>query len=392
MLTKISLFNFRNYQNISLDLPKLSCFIGENGSGKTNFLEAVSLLSPGKGLRGANLVDLTNFNTNQTNESNFINYQNTSNQVNFILNFTLSSSLSDSSINKIAIKSIYDKETNSIKKAFLLDDTPLSKQSELAYYCKPIWVTPKMDLFFLEDNTYQRQFFDRLIYNFHIPHLGRLSSYNQAIKERNRLLKGQNLNNSWLTAIEEVISEKGVAIAATRLEFIEKLNLALEAYGKQFSHIKVDIDGFVENLLKDNKALTVENLFKEELKKQRYEDARTATTSIGVHKSYFNVVNLKTSSNARLCSTGQQKIILITIIMTVNYLMILEFDIKPILLLDEILVHLDNKTQDNLVNQLIELDSQCLITATEVSQNFSTKFDIFEVKDNNINTFKYNKV
>ncbi|MGV3278964.1 DNA replication/repair protein RecF [Rickettsiales bacterium LUAb2] len=359
------LYNFRNYTSANVNLEPFTILVGNNGSGKTNFLEAISLLSPGKGLRSANLNDLINNSTQDTD---------------FAVNVKM---LTKFSSNNIQIKSVTDKLTNSVKKTYFLDNEPLTKQSILAEYAKPLWITPKMDTFFLEDNTSIRKFFDRLVFNFDPNHLTRLNAYNKTIKERNKLLKTGNINSSWLNALEEIIAENGVAIAATRLEFINKLNHIIQTNEQNFCNININVENSVENFLVTNSALTTENYFKDQLLQARKTDFLSGVTTFGIHKTTFNVINISKNANAKLCSTGEQKLILITIILALTDLLLLSEN-NPILLLDELLVHLDENIRNKLLARLLNMKIQCLITSTDldVFGNYTNNFKILTVNDN----------
>lgn len=370
LIKQVTLENYRNYSFCNTRLEKFNILYGNNGSGKTNFLEAISLLSPGKGIRGVKFEELLN-----------------NNNCNLKARFVVTSALESTNIDVVNYISLAEPNLN--KKNILLDNEPLKKIQSLPYYIKPLWLTPQMDNLFLEESRTQRNFFDRLIFNFDPSHLTRINTYNKALKERNTLLKNQSRNTSWFLALEDILATQGVSIAATRVEFIEKLNNFIQNKASlYFSNIIVQTDGFIESLLtkKGLAALACENLLKEKLKTVRNEDYRIGITSLGVHKSNFNVLNLNNNLFARNCSTGEQKIILITIIISFIKLLLTEQQNNIILLLDEILVHLDSTVRENLLEELIKLNLQFVITTTDKSYfyKFKERLTFLKVQDSKI--------
>lgn len=374
LVKQVTLENYRNYKLCTTNLEKFNILYGNNGSGKTNFLEAISLLSPGKGIRGVKFEELLNSANNNL-------------KANFVIKSSLETNCIDV-INEIT-NSVNSIESNSNKKNILLDNDPLKKIQNLPFYIRPLWLTPQMDTLFLEESRIQRNFFDRLIFNFDPSHLTRINAYNKALKERNTLLKNQSRNNSWFIALEDILATQGVSIAATRVDFIEKLNNFIQTKASSyFSNINLETDGFVENLIiKDAlTALACENLLKEKLQTVRREDYRTGVTSLGVHKSNFNILNLNNNLFAKNCSTGEQKIILITIIISFIKLLLTEQNNNIVLLLDEILVHLDSNVREKLLEELITLNLQFIITTTDTGyfSNFENKLNFLKVENNKI--------
>lgn len=381
LVIKAVLENYRNYSYCYTNLEQFNVIYGNNGSGKTNFLEALSLLSPGKGLRGVNFEEV--LNTKNTNLSTTFTIKNDfgTNSIKIINdNNTNKSNLNYLSLNN---------EEKLAKKVILLDNEPIKKLQQLPLYIKPLWLTPKMDTLFLEENKVQRSFFDRLIFNLDSSHLTRINSYNKALKERNTLLKNQSKDSSWFNALEEILATQGVSIAATRVDFLDKLNQILQKNNSYyFPNIHLSLDGLVERALINDKlsALNCENLIKNKLKDSRAADYKSGTTSLGSHKSIIKIVNLNNKLIAKNCSTGEQKIMLITIILAFVKLLMLEEKINPLLLLDEFLVHLDDKFRNNLLKELTSMPLQFIITTTDIDHfaKFKTKLNFLEVKNNSI--------
>lgn len=371
MVSRVILANYRNYSACQANLKQFNILYGNNGSGKTNFLEALSLLSPGKGLRGANFEELLSINN-----------------PNLATNFTITSNYST---NQVSLNNniTYENEVTTNKKNILLDDEPLKNLKSLTNVIKPLWLTPKMDTIFLEDNTVQRNFFDRLIFNFDSLHLSRLASYNKALKQRNILLKTKSNNASWFNALEDILTTNGIAIVTTRIAFLNTINTIISQQASSyFANISLDWVGFIEDLLVTQQlpALACEKIIKNTLQTNREADYQMGSTSIGSHKSNFVATNLFNNIVAKNCSTGEQKRILITIIIAVVKLLIVQQNTNILLLLDEILVHLDTQVRDSLLQELVSMPLQFIITATDTIyfSNFKQYLNFLEVKNNTI--------
>ena len=203
-VNSVKLSYFRNYTSASTCLGKYNVIFGDNGSGKTNFLEALSFFAPGKGLRNASFEELLPFaNANLCCEV----------KINSILGS-----------NTLTMQSTVCPLRGTPKKTILLDGTQVKRSQDLPKFVQPIWFTPKMDLIFLEDTTSQRGFFDRLIFNLDPNHLSRINTYSKALKERNALLKNKSQNWNWYASLEKIMAEQATAIITSRIEFTEKLN------------------------------------------------------------------------------------------------------------------------------------------------------------------------
>ncbi|PIR32217.1 MAG: DNA replication/repair protein RecF [Alphaproteobacteria bacterium CG11_big_fil_rev_8_21_14_0_20_44_7] len=338
MLTKITLTNFRNYGSSRLEFGNLFTIItGHNGAGKTNLLEAISLLSPGRGLRSANLADIKKHGQNEW------------------------SVVGEVGGYKIATGLEIGRERRTVK----IDSEKQSGANMLAEYVSCIWLTPQMDNIFLESNSERRRFFDRIIYNFDPEHASRVAVYENTMRERLKLLKDGINDRRWLAALEQRMAEYGIAIAAARNEVIAYLQNSLDKAKTSFPRPQITMMGVYENMLHESSALSCEESFVEKLKNSRDEDARNGRTNHGVHKTDFAVTHTEKNMPANLCSTGEQKALLLSITLGLARLLRERKNRTPILLLDEVVAHLDENRRKELFDELENLKTQSFLTGTE---------------------------
>ena len=348
---RLQLTNFRNYSNLEINVCS-SCIvmIGPNGAGKTNILEALSMLSPGRGIRRSKYDELS---MNGTNSGWAVSARLSAPgiQDDYLVGTGTVTELPGNTYTKRNLK------INSEKKS-------LMSLSEITCFS---WLTPQMDRLFQGETVTRRRFIDRLVYTLDPKHGKRVTSYEKLIRERSNLLKSQNFSVEWLSAIENSISEFGVAIAAGRKSMIAHLNSELINKKGVFPGAKLDIEGYLENLLNDKPAIEVEDLFRDKLLNSRKADAERGRTTSGPHRSDLIVYNLKNNLSASLCSTGEQKSLLIAIILAEAKIISSIRGGAPILLLDEIAAHLDSEHIKSLFEELRMLNSQIWVTTTNKS-------------------------
>lgn len=338
MLTRLKLTNFRNYDFAEVDFSApVNVIVGRNGEGKTNLLEAISLLTPGKGIRGAGLNEIA-----KAGQSTWMVYAENG-------GYNIGTGL----------------EENAKKRSIKIDGELQKGANILASYVSAIWLTPQMDGVFLADSGERRRFFDRIIYNFDPEHASRVAVYENAMRERLRLLKDGVQDKHWLQALEKRMAEYGVAIAAARNEVIGYLQSAIDARDSLFPKAEININGRYENLIKLRSALEVENMFLEDLQNARYEDAGNGRTNFGVHRTDFLVTNTAKNIAAEYSSTGEQKALLLSIILALANMLRTRKNRAPILLLDEVVAHLDEGRRGELFHEVKSTNSQVFLTGTE---------------------------
>lgn len=349
MISKIILNNFRNYSSKNIEFSNdLNVIFGDNGAGKTNILEAISLFRRGKGIRSADLDEMV---LNLAQDQKFTIYSELENH-DEIANCATS----------------FDKITS--KRLFQING---NKTGSIKNFPAIIWLNPKMDSIFTESKSIRRKFLDKIVSDIDQNHSTRINSYEKCLRERMILLM-QNANKIWLDGIERKISELGTAIAIARNETIEYLNKSILLNESNFIKTQIKIIGEIEELALSKTSLQVEEYFAQKLAANRGLDLEAGRNLSGIHRSDFTAILKDKNITANLCSTGEQKSILIAITIArvrINSFLNLP---KSILLLDEIASHLDDKKRSELFKELQILDTQSFLTGTNQK--------IFSILDN----------
>lgn len=344
-LQTLKLTNFRCYDSAALEEPGpgLVVLFGANGAGKTNILEALSLLSPGRGLRGAPVMEMQRHGAPEP----------------WGIYTELSSTFGPISIGTGLAP---DGEKRLVK----INGAPAKSQNALAEYISCIWLTPQMDRLFLDSSRDRRKFLDRMVFAFDPGHAGRMTRYENALRERSKVLQSPQSEDSWLEGLEAQIAETGVAIAAARLEFALRLQKAcLQVHTEFFPMASLTVTGGIEELLGREPALEVENIFKFQLRESRGRDTQTGGAASGPHKSDLRVVYAAKQMPAEQCSTGEQKALLIGLILAHARLILAERGAPPLILLDEVAAHLDEERRAALYMLLQKTGAQVWLTGTD---------------------------
>ena len=344
--------NFRNYDTARLTGLKAGfvVLVGPNGAGKTNILEAVSLLSPGRGLRSSKIADIQNLNRKAP----------------WGVAGKIITDFGEVKVGtgRISIATATDKRKISIQ-------GETSTQSDLGEYISALWLTPQMDGLFTESSGERRRFFDRLVASHDPAHTGRIKRYENAMYQRSKLLKDDRRrpDPKWLSGLEAQMAEAGIAIAASRLDYLSRLKHAIEHNTLDsetyFPKARIVIKGLIEDQLQNNSAVEAEEIFKKALEKSRELDAVSGGSSLGTHRSDFHVVFHEKNVDAAQSSTGEQKALLIGIILAHSWLVAGERGAPPVLLLDEVSAHLDEARRSALYELLESLGGQIWLTGTE---------------------------
>ena len=371
---KVTLKNFRNHRNLNLNLKNSSILIyGGNGSGKTNILEAISLLNQGKGLRKANIdnfLNQENFNDND-NKTWGVN-------VDFVSpngKFNIGTGLKKTGFNKSRIAKI-----NS-------DYTSLSSLGEILNIS---WITPQLCVLILSSMSEKRRFIDRLTMSIDSLHLNRVYRYDKLFRQRNKILIQPNIDKTWLDTIESQISELSISIIARRLDLLEELEnlynfeLNNNYLTEHFPSVGIIVNGKLEKLLKEKPAVEVEDYIKLELKKSRSDNELFV---LGPNKSIIEIFNRIDNKNLDGSSTGEQKLMLISIILSHARLLNDKYNMAPILLLDDIIEHLDKKHRKALFLEVSRHNAQSWFTSTSKDAfseypSFIDKINLQEIKQN----------
>ncbi|MBN8521517.1 MAG: DNA replication/repair protein RecF [Alphaproteobacteria bacterium] len=355
-ISHISLSQFRSYQYAEIKnmASGLVVITGANGAGKTNILEAISLLSPGRGLRSARHEEIQHHpQTPDNTPQNFSPWA---------VSAVIQTGSSD-----VQLGTGIDPLTG--KRIIRINGVTAKSQTALADYVSCLWLTPQMDRLFMEGASGRRRFFDKLIFTFDPAHAGRVTRYENAMSQRSKLLREGHADTAWLTALESQMSETGVSISAARLEFLGQLQTACDSADIQethfFPHSRLSLTGTTEELLLRLPAIEVEDMLSYQLAQSRERDAETGGAASGPHKTDFCAVFSAKNMPADQCSTGEQKALLIGIILAHARLMRAEKNHVPILLLDEVSAHLDAQRRQALFDRLIHLGGQVFMTGTD---------------------------
>lgn len=342
---KLTLTQFRCYAGCRLELDMRPVVLfGPNGAGKTNLLEAVSFLAPGRGLRRARIGEISRKGQPES--------------------WAVSAEL-DSAFGPVRIGT--GREQDSERRAIRIDGAPVKSQAALAEYVSVVWLTPQMDRLFLEGASARRRFLDRLAFGLDPAHAGRVSSYDQAMRERSRLLRDGVRDDAWLGGLEAQMAERGVAIAAARRDIVGRLSRACATAVGPFPGASLAIDGAVEAWLLDDPAIQVEDRLREQLARSRSADAETGRAAVGPHRSDLAVRHKEKDMPAELCSTGEQKALLIAIVLADARLQAAERGVVPLLLMDEVAAHLDANKRTALFETLLGLRAQAWLTGTDAA-------------------------
>ncbi len=378
---RLTLTDYRNYKSLRLNTEIAPIIItGENGSGKTNILEAVSFLTPGRGLRSSKLSDIKRIRS--TEEIDDFNTENAWSVAADILKN--GEEISIGTAVQHAIRESDDEDIHKFDRRIVkINQQKITQQSELGKYISAIWVTPQMDRLFSGGPQPRRSFLDRLVYAFDLEHAKRTANFEHLYRQWFQLLKSGNPDIRWLQSIESDMASLGVAIAAARREQIARLNTFIETDPDDiFPDVRIELDGTIEKMLDTAPAIKAEDFYAENLAKQRNNVLYNDSVD-GVNRTDFKVFLKKKNMPAELCSTGEQKALLISIILAQTKCQILNKGFTPVLLLDEVTTHLDDKKRDALLQKISDLKLQAWITSTE-EKNFSQlkdKAQYFRIED-----------
>ncbi len=345
-IKSLKLINFRSHSDFSLSLSgKPLAIIGDNGAGKTNILEAISLLSPGRGIRNSKFSEMVKDDNSMPWGVNFNILSNGK-------NYEVSSGLRDNQKGR-------DIKINSKK---------VSGSSALPEIILLSWLTPSMDQIFNETPSYRRRFIDRLCAVYEKNHTKNIKIYEKLMAERNSSFKNKVLDNVWLDALENQMSDVSIAIAETRLTFISDLNKVLETnLDPVWPRAHLEIYGFVENLVSSWNSGKAKEMLCNEFKNNREKDFFSKRTNEGVHRSDLLVNEKNKKIEAKKCSTGEQKSLLMGIILS-HLELVSSFKSRyPVLLLDEVLAHFDKIRRKSFFKQIQEIGSQIIMTGTDIS-------------------------
>ncbi|RUX00599.1 MAG: DNA replication/repair protein RecF [Mesorhizobium sp.] len=348
-ISKLTLTNFRNYATLAIDVaPGAVVFSGDNGAGKTNLLEAISFLTPGRGLRRAPYGDVAREGGDG--------------------GFALHARL-DGPDGEVEIGTgISGGDTAESGRRVRINGAPARAEGMLEWL-RVVWLTPAMDSLFTGPAADRRRFLDRLVLAIDPGHGQRALDYEKAMRGRNRLLTEGSRDAGWFEAIETQMAETGVAIAAARAEMVRLLAAMIGRLPDTgpFPQADIGLSGDLEAEIAGAPAVDVEERFRRALADGRDRDRAAGRTLEGPHRSDLMVRHRPKAMPAELCSTGEQKALLVGIVLSHARLTGEMSGLTPILLLDEIAAHLDGGRRAALFSILEELNCQAFMTGTDAA-------------------------
>ncbi|RWM40063.1 DNA replication/repair protein RecF [Mesorhizobium sp.] len=350
-ISKLTLTNFRNYAGLSLEFdPGAVVLSGDNGAGKTNLLEAISLLTPGRGLRRAPYADVAR----EGGDGGFALHariEGPEGQVEIGTGVSGADAAGEGG------------------RRVRINGAPAKSADDMLEWLRVVWLTPAMDGLFPGPAADRRRFLDRLVLAIDPNHGQRALDYEKAMRGRNRLLTEGSRNSAWFDAIETQMAETGVAIAAARAELVRLLAAMIDRLpgSGPFPQADISLSGELEGEIAGAPAVDVEERFRAMLANGRERDRAAGRTLDGPHRSDLVVRHRPKSMPAELCSTGEQKALLVGIVLSHARLTGEMSGLTPILLLDEIAAHLDSGRRAALFSILEELNCQAFMTGTDAA-------------------------
>ena len=357
---QLTLTDFRCYAHVRLVVDARSVVLtGANGAGKTNLLEALSFLAPGRGLRRATLAQIGRHDTGGT--------------------WGVAAVL-DGSNGRFEIGT--GRQSGTERRVLKVDGEP-AKPGVLTGLVAALWLTPAMDRLFVEGASGRRRFMDRMILGIEHGHAAHAGAYEHAMRERTRLLKEHKAEPDWLAALEGTMARHGVAMAAARRRGIALLDETCAARQGAFPAARLTLAGDVETWLDQMDEAEAETRLAKTLCSLRSRDGAAGAATFGPHRTDLQVRHSVKDAPAGDCSTGEQKAVLISLVLSQARVQMQDRGQAPLMLLDEVVAHLDRQRRWALFDELTELDAQSWMTGTDqdLFDGFADRAQFFQVAD-----------
>jgi len=348
-IRRLGLSNFRSYRAATIETASaLVVLVGPNGAGKTNLIEAISLFAPGRGLRRATLDELA-FSEGDGS---------------WAVSCDIEGALGLASLG-IGIEAPAGDAVATSRKC-RIDREPVPSATAFADHLRIVWLVPAMDTLFNGPASERRRFLDRLVLAVDAQHSGRVAALERALRSRNRLLEDTRPDPHWLDAVEHETAELAVAVAAQRAETVTRLQAALAARpATSFPVAGIALDGWMERLVPSQPAAEIEDRYRTVLKDNRPRDAAAGRTLDGPHLTDLAVTHVAKGIPASDASTGEQKALLIGLVLAHAGLLAEMSGFAPVLLLDEVVAHLDPGRRAALYRELERLGAQVWMTGAD---------------------------
>jgi DNA replication and repair protein RecF len=366
-IRRLTVTNFRSYRAAQLE-PRAGpvVLVGPNGSGKTNLIEAISFLTPGRGLRRATLEDIA-FSEGDGSWA-------VSAEVEGALGLASLGTGIEPRANEDAV----------VTRKCRIDREPVASAAAFADHLRVVWLVPAMDGLFNGPASERRRFLDRLALALDAEHMSRVNALERALRSRNRLLEDMRPDPHWLDAVEHETAELAVAVTALRVEAVDRLQPILRTRkhpAAAFPAAGIALDGWMERLVPVEPAVAVEDRYRALLRENRARDAAAGRTLDGPHLTDLSVTYADKQIAAREASTGEQKALLIGLVLAHAGLLAEMSGFAPVLLLDEVVAHLDPARRAVLYAELEKLGAQPWMTGADAAAfaEIEPDADVFEV-------------
>jgi DNA replication and repair protein RecF len=349
LVRRLTLTNYRNYDTASLEADaKTMVLVGPNGAGKTNLIEAISFLAPGRGLRRATLDEVA-FSEGDGS---------------WAVAAEIEGALGLATLGTGLERSLEDGAT--AQRQYRIDREPVASATAFADHLRVVWLTPTMDALFTGAPSERRRFLDRLALAVDAEHASRVNALERSLRSRNRLLEDPRPDAHWLDAVEHETAELAVAVASLRVETVRRLDAVLDRRkGSAFPPAEIALDGWMEQLIPGHPAADIEERYRAVLRDNRTRDAAAGRTLDGPHLTDLKVVYAAKGIAAADASTGEQKALLIGLVLAHASLIADMSGFAPVLLLDEVVAHLDPSRRDALHGELAQLGAQAWLTGAD---------------------------
>jgi DNA replication and repair protein RecF len=346
---RLTLNNFRNYHAASLETgAKTVVLVGPNGAGKTNLIEAISFFAPGRGLRRANLDEVA-FSEGDGS---------------WAVAAEIEGALGLATLGTGIERPLEDGAT--VLRKCRIDREPVGSAAAFADHLRVVWLVPAMDTLFVGAPSERRRFLDRLALAVDAEHGSRVNALERSLRSRNRLLEEARPDTHWLDAVEHETAELAVAVAGQRVETVSRLDGVLASRrASAFPPAEIALDGWMEKLIPEHPAIEIEERYRAVLRDNRARDAAAGRTSDGPHLTDLKVTYAHKGIAAVDASTGEQKALLIGLVLAHGRLIAEMTGFAPILLLDEIVAHLDPARRAALHVELAQLGGQVWMTGAD---------------------------
>lgn len=348
--TRLTLTDFRSYTRTELAMSGAPVFlVGPNGAGKTNLLEAVSFFTPGRGLRGASLAEV---GRRQPGER-------------IGRAWAVAAELA---VDGEPVRLGTGVEQPGASRRIVRLEGETVPPGRLAEYVRQVWLTPAQDRLFLEGAADRRRFFDRLVFAAEPRHAAYASAYEKTLRERMRLLTDGPADPAWLDALETRLAEAGALMATGRARTLAALQAEIDSRGERpFPQAKLGLAGAWEQMALEGAGLDeIEPRLAAALAAGRERDAAAGRALAGPHRGDLTVVHAEKDRPAAECSTGEQKALLLNLVLgQAARLARAEGQPSPILLLDEVAAHLDGRRRAALFDEIEALRLQAFLTGTD---------------------------